>query len=50
LREIAYFHEQGLVSSLEDYLNLPASVLDDARMVGEGEAVRQKRMEARNGR
>lgn len=47
MREIAYLKEQGLVADYEGYLNLPYSVLQDARLLGEGLVMEQKRDEAR---
>lgn len=38
------------MSSYEDYLNLPMTVLEDARMLAEGEALKQKREESKRGK
>lgn len=38
------------MSNYEDYLNLPMTVLEDARMLAEGEALRQQREEQRRGK
>lgn len=38
------------MSNYEDYANLPLAVLEDARLVAEGESVRQKREEAKRGK
>lgn len=42
--------ERGLVSSYEEYLRLPAPVLDDARLMAEGESLRQERREGERAR
>lgn len=47
MSEIAFFKEQGLVVDYEGYLNLPYSVLQDARLLREGLVMQQQRDEAR---
>lgn len=47
--EIAWLKERGLVSSYEDYLRLPIAVLDDVRMLAEGEAQEAQRRRSNEG-
>lgn len=44
---MGWLREHGLISKYEDYLDLPMSVLEDARLLMEGEAVAVKRERAR---
>lgn len=47
--EIAWLKERGLVSCFEDYLRLPVAVLEDARMLLEGEALMHERAKKSEG-
>ena len=46
MNDVYYLKDRGLVSCYEDYLNLPTGVLEDAFLLGEGIAVRQRREDA----
>lgn len=41
--EIEWLHNKGMIASWRDYENMPQPMLDDARLLMEGEALQQKR-------
>ena len=47
--EIRWLKERGLVASYDDYWNLPAQVLEDARLLAEVEALVSQHQAAHRG-
>lgn len=46
---MAWLHEHGLIGNYDDYVELPACVLDDARLLIEAEAAKAERERRRDG-
>lgn len=45
--EMKWLHEHGLISNYEDYLDLPPSVIEDARILMAADSARRERDDAR---
>lgn len=45
---MAWLHQHGLISNYDDYVGLPVTVLEDARMAMEAEAIAAEAERRRN--